>query len=146
MNYALIVLLALISCSSWSQTEVIPPPKPPETAPPPAPPQQGSYKVIDESAEFPGGMAALKKYLAENLVYPETAKEQDIQGRCYLRFIVTAEGKITQISIARKMTDCPECDQEAIRLVKGMPDWIPGKMNGKPVDSVFNLPITFKLD
>jgi protein TonB len=148
MNYVLILLLALVSGSCWSQEEISPVAAPPPVSPPPAEPpvpRQGPYQVVDEYAEFPGGMAALRKYLSENLVYPPTAIEKELEGKCYIRFVITAKGKITDISIARKVPNCPECDQEAIRLVAGMPDWKPGKVNGKPVDSIYNLPIMFAL-
>ncbi len=103
------------------------------------------YTVVDEAAEFPGGMGALKKYMTDNLRYPEKAKEIAISGKVYLQFIVSKTGDISNVKLLRGLPDCHECDAEAIRLIKAMPDWKPGKQNGKPVDSYFNLPVEFKI-
>lgn len=103
------------------------------------------YEIVEEPAEFPGGMVALKKYITENLRYPESAKELAIEGRCYLKFVVSTEGDISDIRVMRGVADCPECDKEAIRMVKGMPDWKPAKNRGEAVGSYFNLPVSFKL-
>lgn len=114
--------------------------RPQEMSNPPA-----SYLVLDESAEFPGGKAALDKYLRENLIYPARAREEGIEGRTYLKFIVSEEGVISDIQIARGLAGCPECDAEATRLVKNMPGWTPGKRNGKAMKSIFTLPVKFSL-
>ncbi|MDF3027467.1 MAG: hypothetical protein K0S23_1774 [Fluviicola sp.] len=103
------------------------------------------YEIVDEPAIFPGGYDALKKYLAENIVYPSFAKEAGISGKVFLKFVVSDKGRISNVKIMRGIPDCPECDKEAIRVVKGMPAWIPGKVKGKAVNSVFNLPVQFKL-
>lgn len=99
--------------------------------------------IVDEPAEFPGGNAALRTYIQQHLVYPATAREKGIEGKCYVRFVVDREGRLSDIKVSRGVYDCPECDQEAIRLVQSMPNWKPGKTNGKAVDSYFNLPIRF---
>lgn len=104
------------------------------------------YTVVDEAAEFPGGMGALKKYMTDNLRYPEKAKEIAISGKVYLQFIVSKTGDISNVKLLRGLPDCMECDAEAIRLVKKMPKWKPGKQNGKPIDSYFNLPVEFKIN
>lgn len=104
------------------------------------------YAVTDEQAEFPGGIAALKKYMMNNLRYPETAKELAISGKVFLQFVVSKEGTISNVKLLRGIPDCKECDLEAIRLVKGMPKWKPGKNNGNPVNSYFNLPVEFRLN
>lgn len=101
--------------------------------------------VVDEPADFPGGYPALKKYIEENLVYPERAKKKGIEGKCYMQFIISTQGKISNVRVMKGVSDCPECDEAAIKLVKGMPDWIPGKVGGKPVNSTYNLPIKFML-
>ena len=103
------------------------------------------YELVDESATFPGGKAAMDEYFAKNIQYPATAKEKGDEGICYLKFIVSKSGKISNVKVMRGVPDCPECDTEAIRLVKAMPNWVPGKISGKAVNSVFNLPIQFKL-
>lgn len=104
------------------------------------------YTFVDEPAEFPGGTAALRKFLGDNLQYPQTAQELELQGKCYLQFVVSAAGNISNVTVQRGVPDCPECDKEAIRVVKSMPKWKPGKNGGKEVNSTFNLPIVFKLN
>jgi protein TonB len=104
------------------------------------------YQFVEEPAEFPGGNVALNKFLTDNLRYPQAALEEEIEGRCYLQFIVDRTGMISNVEVRRGVLDCPECDKEAIRLVEAMPKWKPGKNNGKPVNSRFNLPVTFKLN
>ncbi len=103
------------------------------------------YEIVDEPAEFPGGLEALKKYMAENLKYPETAKEKGLEGKCYIQFVVSLDGKISNVKIRKGVVDCPECDKEAVRMVEAMPLWKPGKVNGRAVSSLFSLPVLFKL-
>ena len=117
------------------------------TGPPPPVSSPVDYTdIVDIPAEYPGGYAALMKYLKDNLVYPERAKELGIEGKCFLKFVVEEDGSISDIKVARGVTDCKECDDEAIRLVKGMPKWIPGKNGTQAVKQWYNLPIKFKLD
>ncbi len=104
-----------------------------------------AFVYVDEPAEYPEGPAALRRYIAENLRYPEGAKAKGIQGKCYLQLSIDETGKITNIKVVRNVPDCPECDQEAVRLAENMPDWKPGKIGGKPVVSTYNLPIRFEL-
>lgn len=146
MNFSLtksgfIFLLSFLCFQSFGQTEE------PKRANPEVKiiGQDTIYSFVDEPAEFPGGGEALKKYISDNLNYPEVAKENGLEGKCYLQFIVSMHGYVSNVKIKRGVTDCPECDVEAIRLVKGMPKWIPGKVNGKNVNTTFSLPITFKL-
>ena len=87
-----------------------------------------------------------KRYLAENIKYPQTAVEMGLEGKCYLQFVVSENGYISNVRVKKGVTDCPECDQEAIRVVKSMPKWTPGKVNGKAVNSTFSLPVSFKLN
>jgi len=99
--------------------------------------------VVDESAEFPGGTAALLKYITDNIRYSENMKELGIYGKLYLKFVVSGTGDVSNVKVLRGIEDCEECTQEAIRLVQGMPKWIPGKVDGKPVSMYYNLPIRF---
>lgn len=101
--------------------------------------------ITDQVAEFPGGALALRKYLADNMRYPQRAMENGIEGKVYVRFIVSTEGQISDVTVQRSIPDCPECDAEAIRLTESMPNWMPAKTAGKPVKSYFNLPVVFKL-
>jgi protein TonB len=104
------------------------------------------YDVVDEPAEFPGGMGAVKAYLANNIKYPQTAVDMSIEGKCYLKFVVSENGYISNVTVIRGVQDCPECDAEAIRVIKSMPNWKPGKINGKAVASKFTLPVQYKLN
>lgn len=111
-------------------------------------PQQTQLEIFsdpEEPAGFPGGNEAMKKFIYDNIVYPQVAIEQNLQGKCYVQFIVNVDGSISNVRIMRGVTDCPECDKEAMRVIKSMPKWNPGKLNGKPVDSYYNLPIVFKM-
>jgi protein TonB len=102
------------------------------------------FEYVEEFAEFPGGPAALKKYLGENIIYPPTAVELGVQGTVYVRFIVSEKGNISNVKVTKGIPDCDECSEEAIRVFKSMPDWKPGKNNGKSVNSYFNSKVTFK--
>lgn len=104
------------------------------------------YTIVDEPAEFPGGIASLKTYFKENLLYPESAREIALEGKVYLRFIVSKTGEISNVSVLKGITDCNECNKEALRLIKSMPKWKPSKINGKEVNSYFTIPVTFKID
>ena len=138
-NIILIIALQLINGSTFAQEVHV---RKVENAPQ----EDMIYDIVDEPADFPGGVVALKKYMAENLRYPQMAVENELQGKCYLQFIVTETGEITNIKVKKGVPNCPECDKEAIRLVKSMPKWIPGKKKGKAVDSTFTLPVTFRLN
>lgn len=103
------------------------------------------YDVVDVPADFPGGMDAARKFLSENMIYPESALKKKLEGKCYVKFVVSDTGKVFNIKIVRGVMDCPECDAEVVRVIKSMPNWEPGKVNGKPVNSTFTLPVQFKL-
>lgn len=104
------------------------------------------YSIVEEFAEFPGGMGALKKYLTDNLKYPERAKELGISGKVVVQFVVSTGGQISHVKLMKGIPNCKECDTEAIRLVKTMPNWKPAKNNGKIVSSYFNLPVAFNIN
>lgn len=103
------------------------------------------YDIVDEPAEFPGGLTGMREFLRVNFKYPERAEELGLQGKCYLKLTIWKTGEIKEIKVKRGVMDCPECDQEAIRLVRLMPKWIPGKVNGAAVNSYFMLPMVFKV-
>ncbi|HEY5470648.1 MAG TPA: M56 family metallopeptidase [Bacteroidales bacterium] len=137
----------------------------PETVPPPPPPPQNStpemkqvpvvvedtsaefeeapFVVVEEMPMFPGGDVELLKFIAANTVYPEVAKEKNIQGRVIVRFSVTSKGSVNKISILKGVS--PLLDTEAIRVVKTLPDFKPGKQGGKAVPVWYMVPITFTL-
>jgi protein TonB len=101
------------------------------------------FVVVEEMPMFPGGDTELLKYIGENTVYPEVAKENNIQGRVIVRFCVTSTGGVSQVSILKGVD--PELDAEAIRVVNTLPKFKPGKQGGKPVPVWYMVPITFTL-
>ena len=101
------------------------------------------FTVVENDPEFPGGMEALYKYLGSNIKYPALAKENNITGRVYVTFVVEKDGSIANPRILRDIGG--GCGAEAIRVVKAMPKWKPGKQRGKAVRVQFNLPVSFNL-
>lgn len=101
------------------------------------------FTVVQEMPEFPGGQLEMMKYIQKNIVYPPSAREAGIGGKCFLRFVVNEDGKISGVEILKGVPGCPECDKEAIRVIKSMPSWKPGKQNGKEVKVYFQLPVNF---
>ena len=101
------------------------------------------FTVVESMPEFKGGMAELYKYLGNNIKYPVMAKESGIQGKVYVTFVVERDGSITDVRVLRGIGG--GCDEEAIRVVSGMPNWKPGKQRGKPVRVQYNLPVRFTL-
>jgi protein TonB len=101
------------------------------------------FLVVEEQPEFPGGYAALNRYLHEQIKYPNTAMELNIQGTVYVSFVVEPDGSVTNITLLRGIG--AGCDEEALRVVSGMPRWKPGKQRNKAVRVRFNLPVRFVL-
>lgn len=101
------------------------------------------FTVVEESAMFPGGQAELMKYLAQNIKYPQQARETGTQGLVYVTFVVEKDGSLTDIKILRDIGS--GCGEEAIRVVKSMPKWKAAKQRGKAVRMQFNLPVKFTL-
>lgn len=107
------------------------------------PKEETIFVAVEQPAEFPGGPAAMMKWLNNNMRYPEAAQQNDIQGKVVVNFVVEKDGSIAQVKIAKGVDK--DLDREAVRVVKKMPKWQPGKNNGVPVRSYFNLPVTFRL-
>lgn len=103
------------------------------------------FTIVDEMPSFPGGEAAMVTFLKENLQYPKKEKEEHISGKCFLTFIIEKDGRLNQIKVLKGITGGPGCDDEAIRVLKRMPAWTPGKKNGEVVRVQYNLPIKFSL-
>ena len=101
------------------------------------------FVAVEQQAEFPGGQGALMKWLSQNVRYPETAQQNDVQGRVIVKFVVEKDGSIGTATILKGVDK--DLDREALRVVKKMPKWQPGKNNGVAVRSYFNLPVVFKL-
>ncbi len=101
------------------------------------------FIVVEEMPSYPGGDEALLKFINENIKYPEIALENNIQGKVIVRFCVTYKGSIDQVSVLRGVD--PALDAEAMRVIKLLPEWKPGKQGGKPVNVWYIVPITFQL-
>jgi len=101
------------------------------------------FTVVEQSPDFPGGEPERIKFLTENVKFPTMAREAGIQGTVFVTFVVSRSGKISNVKILRGIGG--GCDEEAIRVVKLMPDWKPGKQNGQSVPVQFNMPIKFSL-
>jgi protein TonB len=101
------------------------------------------FVVVEEMPSFPGGDTEMMTFIYDNIKYPEIAKENNIQGRVILRFCVTYQGKVDQISVLKGVD--PALDAEAMRVVALLPAWKPGKQGGKPVNVWYSLPINFQL-
>ncbi|MDE6176232.1 MAG: energy transducer TonB, partial [Paramuribaculum sp.] len=85
----------------------------------------------------------LVKWIADHMHYPEVAQENGVQGRVVIQFVVTKTGDVGEVKVARSKD--PDLDKEAVRVVKSLPKFIPGKMNGQPVNVWYTVPVTFKL-
>lgn len=110
--------------------------------------QEGSdegeiFQVVEQMPSFPGGEEALSKFLSSNIKYPSMALENNIQGRVVLTFVVNKDGSIVDPEIIKPVD--PSLDKEAIRVVKAMPKWTPGKQRGKPVRVKYTLPVLFRI-
>ena len=101
------------------------------------------FKVVEEMPEFPGGAAKMMEFIQKNIKYPMMARESDIQGRVFVNFVVEPNGEISNVEVLRGIGG--GCDEEAVRVVKSMPNWKPGKQRGSAVRCAFTVPIIFKL-
>lgn len=101
------------------------------------------FNSVEQMPQFPGGDAALLKYISSHMQYPAMAAEQGIEGRVTLQFVVTKNGSVGEVKVVRSLS--PECDNEAKRVVKGLPKFTPGRQNGQAVNVWYTLPVTFKL-
>lgn len=120
---------------------------------PPAPPVKQAqqqqkpdsplFTVVEEMPQFPGGEEARMKYMQENIKYPVDAKKKGIQGKVFVSFVVEKDGKVSDVKVLRGIGG--GCDEEAVRVISNMPDWIPGKQKGEAVRVQFNTPIHFTL-
>lgn len=99
--------------------------------------------IIEENPEFPGGMVEMYKYISKNLKYPEKAKKDKIEGKVIVTFVIETDGSISNVEVFEGIGG--GCDEEAVRIVKKMPKWKPGKQKGKAVRVQFRLPIMFIL-
>ena len=107
------------------------------------PVEEKVFDVVEQMPQFPGGDAALFEYLSTHIKYPTIAKENGVQGRVIVTFVVERDGSITDVKVVKSVD--PSLDKEASRVVAGMPKWIPGKQNGSAVRVKYTVPVTFRL-
>lgn len=104
---------------------------------------QKVYDTVDQMPEFAGGMSALIDYLSTNIKYPQDAIKQNLSGRVMVMFVVETDGSISNVKVAKNVF--PSLDAEAVRVVKAMPKWIPGRHKGKIVRVNYIVPIVFSI-
>ena len=154
-------LIAFIFCFSlFSKSQTVPPPKvdridnsnniegdvSPAISPTSGEEEEKIYTVVEQNAEYTGGMSALVKFISSTIVYPDYAKENEIQGRVYLQFVVRTDGSLSDIQVARSVPGASMLDKEAIRVLKlTSGKWKPAQQNGKPVSCRMNFPVSFVL-
>ena len=105
--------------------------------------EEKPYTMVEQMPQFPGGDRELLSFIAKNLHYPTIAQENGIQGKVFVRFVVSATGDVKDVKVMRSLD--PYCDKEAIRVIQSLPKWIPGRQNGRNVPVYYTVPITFKL-
>ncbi len=103
-----------------------------------------TFRSVEQMPRFPGGEAALMKYLQAHINYPPKAAEHDIEGRVIVQFVVKKDGRIGEVKVVRSVN--PELDAEAVRICRSLPNFIPGRQNGVPVNVWYTIPVTFKLN
>lgn len=108
------------------------------------PEEEQPFMVVEDMPEFPGGQAALLEYLRKNIKYPSICRENGIQGRVLIQFIVNKDGSIVDPEVVKSVN--PYLDKEALRVISTMPSWKPGSQRGKPVRVKFTVPVNFKLN
>ncbi len=128
MKYFLLVTYLVFSLFSFSQKDS-------------TKSKSGLWKKVDVMPEFSGGQAELFKYLGNNLKYPPYCRNNGIQGKVYISFIVLKDGNLDSIKVTRGVH--PLLDEQAIEIIKAMPKWKPGQSNGEAVDVKYNMPINF---
>ena len=105
--------------------------------------EQEIFQIVEEMPSFPGGEAKLMEYVAKNIKYPQIARETGIQGRVFVGFVVEPDGSISNVKLLRGIGG--GCDEEAMRVIKSLPKWKPGKQRGKAVRVSYQIPVFFKL-
>ena len=104
---------------------------------------QSVYDEVEVMPEFPGGMQAMIEFIQTNIKYPKDATKQEVGGRVMVMFVVETDGSLSNVRVARKVF--PSLDAEAVRVVKTMPKWKPGKEKGKVVRVNYTLPVVFSI-
>ena len=124
-------------------------PPPPPPPPPPSSEDTGAFfnsLSVEQQPEFPGGQKELYAFISKNITYPQIEKENGIQGKVYIQFVIETDGSVSNVKVLKGVKGGPGLEKEAMRVVKMMPKWTPGMLSGKKVRVMFNLPFSFKLD
>ena len=103
----------------------------------------GVYQIVEEMPCFPGGDQKLMEYIANNINYPQEARDKGIEGRVFIGMVIEKDGSVSKVKILRGIGG--GCDEEAERVISSMPKWMPGKVGGEPVPVSYMLPVNFKL-
>ncbi|WP_149241530.1 energy transducer TonB [Dyadobacter sp. 32] len=109
-----------------------------------APEPEKVFTVVEQQPEFPGGTSEMYKYLGKNIKYPSAASRANVSGKVFMSFVVNVDGSIQDVTVLKGLGF--GCDEEAMRVVKAMPKWKPGKQSGRAVRVKYNLPINFQLE
>ncbi len=102
------------------------------------------FESVEHNPEFKGGKISMYKFLGSNIIYPKAAQKAKKSGRVFVRFVVEKDGSLSNFELLESLGY--GCDEEAIRVIKSMPKWIPGTQNGKPVRVYYKMPIVYKLN
>ncbi len=105
--------------------------------------EQEIFQIVEEMPEYPGGEKKLLEYVGKSVKYPQIARESGIQGRVFVNFVIEPDGSVSNVKVLRGIGG--GCDEEAMRVIKSMAKWKPGKQRGKPVRVSYTLPVNFKL-
>ena len=105
--------------------------------------EQEIFQIVEEMPEYPGGEKKLLEYVGKSVKYPQIARESGIQGRVFVNFVIEPDGSVSNVKVLRGIGG--GCDEEAMRVIKAMPKWKPGKQRGKAVRVSYTLPVNFKL-
>jgi len=143
-SFFILTLISLIfSCKLFSPTAV-PEPQPQEEPQPVVTEDTAIYIQLEDPPTFPGGYGAMRRFIAENLVYPEQAIKDTVEGVVYIQFVVEKDGSLSNFSVIRGIGEA--CDQEAIRIIRMMPKWNPGKQRLKLKRGMMRVAVDFTLD
>jgi periplasmic protein TonB len=127
-----------------AKVEAPPPPPPPVEKEVEKPVVEQIFTIVEQNPEFPDGQKAMFSWLSSNIKYPPIARENGIEGTVYVGFVVNTDGSIVDVIVKRGIGG--GCNEEAVRVVQQMPNWKPGRQQGRPVRVAFTLPIKFKLE
>lgn len=135
MKHLLLVLIVVLALPLAAQSPFAPKPKPV------APPPEEVHTKFDEVPTFPGGPEAMQTYLAEHLVHPSVMRGVCSSRKLVVGFVVEKDGSLSQIDIIKSINGCPDFDFDVLRVVKNMPRWNPGKINGRWVRCYYKMPV-----